>query len=328
MARSIPKQAHTQADELRDLLESSYKTAVNIRGKGPETARELLAHLDRIDALFPQLEARGVDLRAERGRWQEVQGAVRRHGDELRGELAPLGGLKSLRQELPQSPPPERWWWWLDVRAHRQLRRRISMIVATVAGILLLIWGGLWAFDKLFPVDPNIAAAHEHKSSADELIRQGRLQDAALELEAAYRAMPDDPEIISLLAAIYDVTGQQERSLDLTAKLRQQEPPGMALADLAQSYLLVGDWEKAGILANEAIKAAPEIPQGYLVAGMVYEASGDVHAAMDAYQKAADAANAAKDYQTEAFAKIRLATLLQKPQRPQSPALLTPGPGG
>ena len=318
MARAIPRQRLTQADTLRDLLERSYKQAVNMRGAGADQARELLANLDRIAELLPTLEAAGVDLRAERGRWQEVQGAVRRHGDALRAELAPLGGLRALRRDLPAPPDQsERWWWWLDVQAQRQMRRRISMIVAAVAAILLLIWGGLWAFDKLFPVDPNIAAAYEHKANADELIMQGRLQDAAQELEAAYRATPDDPEVLSLLAAIYDLTGQQQRSLDFITKLRQQEPPGTALAELAQSYMLVGDLDKAGILAKEAIAAAPDKPQGYLVAGMVYEATGETGLAMEHYQTAADKANALRDHQTEAFAKVRLATLLQKSKGPK-----------
>jgi len=318
MARAIPRQRLTQADTLRDLLERSYKQAVNMRGAGADQARELLANLDRIAELLPTLEAAGVDLRAERGRWQEVQGAVRRHSDALRAELAPLGGLRALRRDLPVPPDQsERWWWWLDVQAQRQMRRRISMIVAAVAGILLLIWAGLWAFDKLFPVDPNIAAAYEHKANADELIMQGRLQDAAQELEAAYRATPDDPEVLSLLAAIYDLTGQQQRSLDFITKLRQQEPPGTALAELAQSYMLVGELDKAGILANEAIAAAPDKPQGYLVAGMVYETKGETALSMEHYQTAADKANAMGDHQTEAFAKVRLATLLQQSQGPK-----------
>jgi len=104
MAHSIPQQTQTQADELRQLLESSYTTAVSIKGAGAEQARGLLDDLDRIQALFQQLEARGVDLRAERGRWQEIQGAVRRHAGTLRSELAPLGGLKTLREALPEPP--------------------------------------------------------------------------------------------------------------------------------------------------------------------------------------------------------------------------------
>ncbi len=325
MAHSIPKQTRTQADDLRDLLEASYTTAVSIRGIGAERARGLLDDLDRIQALFPELQAQGVDLRAERGRWEQVQGAVHRHAAALRSELAPLGGLKTLREELP-SPPSrqERWWWWLDVTAHHNIRKRVLVTVAVVAGILLLLLGGIWAFNKLFPVDPAVSAAYEHKSNADNLVVEGKLTQALAELEEAKKYTPDDPDILSMMAALYDLTDQEDKALPILRKLYDSYPPSIVNSNIAQAYVAAGAAEKARTLALQAIQDDPANPQGYLIAGMVYEAEGDVRAAMDYYQKAADAANAAKDYQTEAFAKIRLATLLQKPQSP-SPTLTPAG---
>jgi hypothetical protein len=150
MAHSIPRQTKTQADDLRDLLENSYKLTVSIKGAGAEQATALLHNLDRIHDLFPRLEAQGVDLRPERGRWEEVQGAVRRHASQLRAELTPAGGLKALREALPSPPDPEeRWWWWLDVTARKHLGKRVLVTVAVLAGILLLMLGGIWAFNKL-----------------------------------------------------------------------------------------------------------------------------------------------------------------------------------
>ena len=329
MARSIPKQTRTQADELRDLLETSYSIAVNVRGAGADKAQTLLHHLDDIAELLPQLEAQGVDLRAERVRWQEVQGAVRRHDRDLRAELGPLGGLKTLREALPSPPSPEeRWWWWLDVTAQQNLRKRVVVTVAVIAGILALLVGGVWAFNKLFPVDPQVAAAYQHKSNADNLVIEGKLQEALTELEAAYEATPDDPDILSMLAALYDLTDQEDRALPFLRKLYDAYPPSIVNSNLAQAYAAAGAAEKALALALQAIEEDPANPQGYLIAGMAYEAQGDVRSAMEAYQKAADAANAAGDYQTEAFAKIRLATLLQKPSLPQTPGAATPQPGG
>ena len=329
MARSIPKQTRTQADELRELLESSYSTAVNLHGAGAERARSLLENLDRIYDLFPHLEASGTDLRAERGRWEEVQGAVRRHSSELRSELTPLGGLKTLRQSLPTPPDPqERWWWWLDVTARKHLGKRILVTLAVVAGILLVMLGGLWAFNKLFPVDPGVSAAYEHKSNAENLVLEGKLNQAIGELELADRATPNDLDILSMLAALYDLTGQEEKATPILRRLLENYPAASVHAGMAQAYAAAGNVKKAQVLAQLAIDEDPTNPQGWLVAGMAYEASGDVKAAMDAYQKAAEVANAAGDYQTEAFAKVRLATLLQKPQLPTTPGDATTQPGG
>lgn len=315
MAHSIPKQTSTQADELRDLLEASDKTAVSIKGIGAERARCLLDDLDRILALFTRLQAQGVDLRAERGRWEQVQGAVRRHAAALRSELAPLGGLKTLREELT-SPPSreERWWWWLDATAHHNIRKRVLVTVAVIGGILLLLLGGIWTFNRLFPVDPTISAAYEHKSNADNLVVEGQLTEALAELEAAYKFTPDDADILSMMAALYDLTDQEDKALPILNKLYDAYPPSIMNSNIAQAYAAAGAEEKALALALQAIQDDPANPQGYLIAGMVYESEGDVHQAMDYYQLAASTANSAKDYQTEAFAKIRLATLLQKPQ--------------
>ena len=316
MARSIPRQTLTQADTLRDLLEQSYKRAVNIRGMGAAQARELLDDLDHISEILPALEAQGVDLRAERVRWREVQGAVRRHEADLRAELAPLGGLKTLREALPSPPSPEeRWWWWLDVAAQRRLGKRILVSIAVIAGILIFLLGGVWAFNKLFPVDPNVSIAYEHKTNAENFVTTGELDKAVAELELAQKATPDDPDILSMLAALYDLTNKEDKALPLLRKLYDAYPPSIVDSNLAQAYVAAGAAEKALPLALQAIREDPANPQGWLVAGMVYEAQGDVKAAMEAYQKAADAANAAQDYQTEAFAKMRLATLLQRPQR-------------
>ncbi len=326
MARSIPNQTRTQVDELRNLLEISYNSAVSIKGAGAEAARDLLYDLDSIHDLFPEFEEQGVDLRAERGRWEEVQGAVRRHASELRRELAPLGGLKTLRQELPSPPSPEdRWWWWLDVTAQKRMRRRVLIFVGAVVGIALLLVVGIWAFNKLFPVDPNVAIAYEHKNNAENFVLAGKLQEAISELEAGYQAEPDDPDILSLLAALYDLTGRQADSQAMIDKLLAKYPPSIVFSNLAQSYTSAGEAEKAMMYAQRAIKEDPANPQGYLMAGMVYESQGDIKSAMDAYQMAADTARAAEDFQTEAFAKIRLATLLQKPQLPASSTAI---PGG
>ena len=83
MARTVPPPYLTAVDELRYLLDAAEKRAINIRGAGAERAGELLAWLDRIDALLPELEASGADVRAEQGRWPGVQGVVRKHASAI-----------------------------------------------------------------------------------------------------------------------------------------------------------------------------------------------------------------------------------------------------
>ncbi len=316
MARAIQRQTRTPADELRDLLDASYKTAVHSRSASTKELRQLLLNLDRIDVLLPELEAQGVDLRPERTRWQEVQGAVKRHARNVLAGLRPVGGLKACRQSLPDTPDRDRrWWWWLDESLAARRRKRVRATLATIAGIVLLLVGGFYAFNQLFPVDENISAAYDHKINAEEFVAAGDLQSAVRELEAAYTYTPDDPDILTFLAALYDLTGQPQKAEPLLDQLYKEQPPGDVLSSLAQSYAMAGHLNKALELAKQAIAEAPEKPQGYLVAAMAYEAQGKNQQAIAYYQEAAEKANASGEYQVEAFAKVRLATLLQLPPR-------------
>ena len=139
------------------------------------------------------------------------------------------------------------------------------------------------------------------------------------ELEAARQFTPDDPDTLSLLAALYDLTGQAEKAGPLIDQLNARYPPGIVHSNLAQAYVAAGAVDKALALALQAIDEDPANPQGYLIAGMAYEVQGDVQRAMTMYQTAAEKANAARDYQTEAFAKVRMANMLQKPRLTPTP---------
>ncbi len=312
MVRYVPRQTHTPADELRALLDASYNIAVESQGATPEALSQLLQNLDRIHALFPQLRARGVDLRPEETRWQEVQGAVRRHRDAILAGLAPLGGLPTLRSALDERPDEARWWWWMDQSRARERRRRVLTLAAILAGIIMLLAGGVWTFNRLFPTDERVIQAYEYKTRAEEALRQGHRKEALQSLEAAYALTPDDPDILSLLAVLYDLEQRPQKAATFRTRLLDQFPPSITHANLAQSYLLAGAIEKALALARQAIREDAANPQGYLIAGMVYEAQGQRSLAAELYQQAAEKAHAAGEYETEAFAKVRLAHLLRQ----------------
>ncbi len=77
MARALRHEQMTPADELRDRLAACERAIANIRGSGPG-ARRLLEDMDRISELWPVLEAAGLDLRPEAGRWETIQASLRR----------------------------------------------------------------------------------------------------------------------------------------------------------------------------------------------------------------------------------------------------------
>ena len=79
MAKAVLQGRVTPADELRELLTSAEKLAASVSGNA-QNAAGLLAALDRIAELWPLLDAQGVDLRSEAGRWETLQAVVQRRG--------------------------------------------------------------------------------------------------------------------------------------------------------------------------------------------------------------------------------------------------------
>jgi len=95
MARALRYEQTTPADELRERLAACERSLANIRGSG-SSARALLEDMDHISQLWPVLEAAGLDLRPEAGRWETIQASLRRVSRLLLKELRASGGLAAL----------------------------------------------------------------------------------------------------------------------------------------------------------------------------------------------------------------------------------------
>ncbi|MCO6450866.1 MAG: tetratricopeptide repeat protein [Caldilineales bacterium] len=312
-SRRFPKQTRlTPADDLRQLLEESDKRAVNIKGAGADKAQELLGWLDSIQTLFPQLEGAGVDLEPERGRWQAVQGSVRRHGRELQRELRSLGGLGALRAGRSTPPPPENWWWRLDEIDSLQRRRRIRNLAIAAVAVIVLLVAVRAVVNYLFPVDPLVVEALKLRAEADSYLQAGDIDNAILKLEAARQARPDNSETLSLLVALYAITGRNDESKATQQHLIEVWDKANAYAAIAQDYLLVNRPDEGLRLAEQAVAADPNAPSAYLALGSAYEALGRYDEAINAMETASTVAEQSGQVELQAIARMRLGMLLQQ----------------
>ncbi|NOZ73200.1 MAG: tetratricopeptide repeat protein, partial [Chloroflexi bacterium] len=305
MARTIPYPSLTPADQLRHLLDASEKRSVSIKGEGADAAEELLQWLDRIATLLPELEAEGVDLRAERVRWEAVLGAVRRHEHELRAELAPIGGLKALRERQTTPPPPDHWWWWLDEAARERRKKQLQRFAITVIAIIVIFFVGRFVVNKLFPVDPNVIQSMELRNEGDRLIQEGDLQGAIAQYEAALAVLPDNNDTKVWLVVLYTLTQQPDKAAQLLKELEASLPPSNLHTSLAQVYIQLGKAEQAIPLAQAAISEDPQNPTAYLTLGSAYEALGDFRNAADQFELAAKMAEEQQQTEIQAVARIR-----------------------
>lgn len=325
MTHSASKTQLTPADELRHLLDEAEKRAVNLRGVGPEKTTELLLMLDKIDALIPELEAIGVNIQPELGRWEGVQGTVQRYATDVQRELRPAGGLAQVRSEQPDLPPKEHFWWWLDVTGRQQTIKRVRRTALWVAGIAIVLIAGALLFQKLFPVDPLVKESYRLQIAAEQLIIDGGDTDEILQLlEEAAALTPDQMDIQSKLVVLYENQGQMDRAEVIRQQLLGNFTASDVYAQLAQTHFEMGDYQQAFDLAKIAIEENPDNAVAYMSAGLAAEALGDRMLAVGYLREASDVAARTDDAELQAIARIQLAQILQSP--PKSFSLNTPSP--
>ncbi len=313
MARTFSSQPLTPAGELRNLLADSEKLAVTIRGAGPDRVRELLIWLDRIADLFPELEAGGQNLQAERGRWETVQGAVRRHGPELLAELRPLGGLGALCAGLATPPPASNWWWRIDALLATQRQRRIRTTLTLIAGLLILIVGGYWLFNRLFPVDPIVVAVQQYRLDAEQALTRGDFASALNSYEAARAIAPNNPDVLAWLIVLADANNRPAEAAAALEQLQSLLPAPDLNAYLANAYIIANLPEKGLARAQQALAAQSDNVIALLAEGNAYIALGRPQEAIAALQAADAAAGAQGLTQHQVIARVRLADLLRMP---------------
>ncbi|NOX63378.1 MAG: tetratricopeptide repeat protein [Chloroflexi bacterium] len=310
MAHVVKTPKLTPADELRSLLEESEKLAVNMSGAGADKAVTLLENLDRIQALFPTLEAKGVDLKPEQARWEAVQGAVRRHSADIRRELKPLGGLAALRKQ--RAPAIENWWWRLDEIQRAQWRRRLARLLLATLALVIVVGGGLWLFDHFFPGDPQMREFQNYKLQAEQQLEAGDLAAAIASYEAARAIYPDDADALAWLVVLNEALERWPEADVARAELFEQTQGDVALGLLAEKYVILEQPEQALKLAQAAIEANPDNPRGYLALAGAYEQLDRLQEAIDALEIAAEKADEQNLPELQALTRMRLGFLLQR----------------
>jgi tetratricopeptide (TPR) repeat protein len=321
MAQALKYEQTTPADELRDRLTACEKCIANIRGSGTR-ARALLEDMDRISELWPVLEAAGVDLRPEAGRWETIQASLRRVARRLLKELRAGGGLAAVRAELHPDGQCQ-WWWRLDaVIAQEDKRRalRIGLIGATVGAAVLAVY---FIFRLLFPVDPNLQAAMDLQSAGElKIQRAGDFAGALDDFKAATGYQPNDAETWVRLGVVQeklgDPTGAEESYRRARALVANESEFRFTRAGV---YLTLGLLEEARADAEASVAAEPENPYNHYLLSSIYESLGQGPAALASLQRASDLADAQQQTQLSAMARYRMAILMQQVQQrsPESP---------
>jgi len=303
----IPLTARTPADRIRESLDRAERCVSNLRGAGTQ-ALALLHLLDQAAQGLAELEAAGVDVRAERVRFETVQRQLRRRQDRF---LAEAGA--ALREERASVQPDQtRWWWFLDQAATRQQRRQLRhrLVGVLVAAVLLLV---AWlAYDRFIAPPPQVRQAFQHSNAGEMLVEEGDLWAALAEFEAAAALTPDDPDPWLWQGVIHfelDELDDAEVAFD-TARVLYETEFDFLLAR-GMTYLRVGDLTAAGADAEQAIVESPHSGWGYYLRASIAVEEGDYDAAVADLEQAEGLARAAGDTQLEAYTRTQRAMVIQ-----------------
>lgn len=314
MARALHPTQVTPADELRELLSTSEKLVATVRGSGAGVL-VLLENMDRLSELWPELEAAGVDLRPEAGRWETLEAAVRRIGRQLVKELRPHRGLPALREQYHPDGNAGWWWYLAEMTAAEDKRRGLRASVIAV-GVLVLGVAAYFLFQLLFPVDPNLKAALDRQSAGElKIQQQGDYAGALADFQAAAEFQPQDPDAWLRLAATQQKLGDKA-GMDESLKRARGLLATDAELDLqrGQIYFMLNMLDEAEAAIDAGLAADPENAFGYYTLSAIFESRGQAREAFDALQRAAELAEAQNQTQLTALARYRLAILMQQMQ--------------
>ncbi len=303
----VPSAAHTPADRVREVLDQAERLVYDLRGAAPQVLK-LLHLLDQAAEALAELEAAGMDVRAERVRFETVQRQLRRRQGRF---LAGAGA--ALREERAAVQPDRvRWWWFLDEAVALQRRQQLRRVLvwALVAVILLAV---TWlVYDRFIAPPPHVRQAFHHSTTGGRLVEEGDLRAALAEFEAAAVLNPDDPDPWLWQGVIHFELNELDRAeLAFEAARSLYETDLDFLLDRGMTYLRVGDLDAANADVEQAILENPDAGSGYYLRASIAGERGDYPAAIADLERAEELAHAAGDMQLEATARTQRAMVMQ-----------------
>lgn len=298
----------TPADDLREILGQCELQVVALKGSGAQAA-DFLGLLDKAHSLFHRLEAKGVDLRAERTRWETIEGQLDSRARVLVREVEKAGGLEQLRETT--EPTPDRWWWFLDDKVRRQQKRLLRRCIITGSIALMGLIIAALLYQRFLAPDPLTVKRFRLERQAEQAIQQGDLESALTHYQALRKLAPDDPQVILGQGVLYEVLGQEQLAEQAYARAREllgnrQE----FFTTRGMIYLELDQWEAAQSDSEAALALNPESALAYFILGNAHEAQGQLSEALKAFEQAADLALAQEDNSFYALIKFRLGVLM------------------
>ncbi len=318
MAHSVESRSSNRANALRDALEKAERQAVQLTGTNVES---FLLLLDQIDHEFETIESDEMDLRPEETRWQSLLIRLDAKPQLLVAAAAKAGGLAKLRSN---HPPAESFWWHLDTELRGRRLRATRRAVVTLVIAAIVIVGGYYALNAIFPPNPAAVRMIELTSQFETFIANRQWDEALALIDQAKAELPDEVELVLWEVVFSHEAGYTDRAQTAFAHAQAMAPESQPelWVQLGNFYLQAGDLAAAGNAGQEAYALAPENPQVTFLLGNLAEEKGDVSTAIAMFESTFTLAE--KDNpQLAVIARVRMGNLLQRAPAMDSSAPLS-----
>ncbi len=310
-------------DQLRTLLgEAENRVGALERGSSADVLK-LFHQLDQAEAIYSDLDAAGVDLRAEATRRETIQLTVQRKSGVVLRLLNKQGGIAALR--VAEKPPLSNWWWRLDDYAALQRRATMRGLAVTAMVVLAILAVATVLYQTVFRPDPALIAHMNHVQNVQKALEAGDMNGALQAVDNGLAEFANDGELLLWRGAVLVRMKRAQEAESAFAAARQTYSDEVTyLLSRSQVRLQANDVNGSYADAQAAIALAPQSAYAYLMLGGAQELRGEVNAATQSYSTAASLAAANKDVQLEAMAKVRMAMMMQS--APMFPDSATPQP--
>jgi tetratricopeptide (TPR) repeat protein len=297
----VPSQTLTPLDRVREALDRAESGLSGFQGAGSQ-ALELLHLCDQIANELGELDRTQADVRAERVRFEMVQGRLRRSGQDILREFDT--GLRQAREQV--QPDPSHWWWYLDDAVVSQRRRTLLRAGAGAVAAIGLLAVAVLAYQRFLAPPPEVGQAFRRFEAGRDLVEAGNLHAALEDFAAAADLTPDDPEPWLWQGVVYDRLGD---AIQAEHAFQAAQPLFETTLDFylsrGRAYLESGQTEQAELDAQRAMVEDPGSGWAYYLQAAIEVDRGDHEQALEDLDQAAELGKAAADYRLEALARTQ-----------------------
>jgi tetratricopeptide (TPR) repeat protein len=227
--------------------------------------------------------------------------------------LKSIGGREALKNKRKLYGIKENQWWWhldhyLEEKKKKDLKRTsmIVLILVIIGAILVLI------YDQFLAPPPEVRARLDYESRIDEYIDAGDYPNAFSVMEDALELAPDYYPLWIKNGVLAKVMGNEElEKTSFDKALQNVEDLENFYYERSSVYMQFGLLDEVLSDADRLEEINPQSPEAFLYRGLVYEQSGQMSDAYDAFEKAAVFAEDQNKIQLAATIKVRMGMIMQ-----------------